>query len=151
MPPGGGFTVETTPPGAMIFVDGVPSGTTPAQLATPPGAHRLVIAAEHMQLIKRVVEVTPGGKLALTLEPAKLPPTLAGRAGLKVRCRQTQGELRIFIDGVDSGLSCPNEERISVVEGTHKIGLYDPRNDRTHDLEREVTEGDYSTRVYVKY
>ena len=147
---GGAFTVETTPPGATVFVDGVPSGTTPAQLSVPPGRHRLVVAAEHDQLIKREVDVTPGGRLALTLEPAKLPASLAGPAGLKVRCH-TQGELRIFVDGVDSGLSCPNDERISVVPGPHKIGLYSPRDDRTHDVEHEVTEGDYSTRVYVRY
>lgn len=146
----GGFEVTTTPPGATVFVDGEPSGTTPAQLAVAPGQHRLVIEGEHQLLVKRDVDVTPNGKLDVTLEPAKLPRDIAGPAGLKVRCH-TKGELRIFVDGADSGLSCPNDERIDVTAGPHKIGLYSPRTNQMHEVEHEVTEGDYSTRVYVKY
>lgn len=147
---GASFDVVTTPPGATVFVDGDPQGTTPAQLSLPPGKHPLVVAAEGQLLVKREVDIVPGGRLELTLEAAQLPPEIAGSEGLKVRCK-TRGELRIFVDGADSGRSCPNEERISVKPGTHKVGLFSPRTGEMHEGEHEVTEGTYSTRVYVKY
>lgn len=148
--PGVAFTITSTPDAAAVFVDGEPRGTTPAALELATGEHQLVVVGEGEKLVKRAVDVAPGGRLDLTLEPAKLPPEVAGSAGLKVRCK-THGELRIFVDGVDSGRSCPNDVRISVKPGMHKVGLYSPRTGELHEGEHEVTEGEYSTRVYVKY
>jgi hypothetical protein len=131
-------------------VDGEPRGVTPLQLAVAPGLHKVVIAGEGQKLVKRDVTITPGGKLDVTLEAAKLPASVAGGEGLKVRCK-SRGEMRVFVDGADSGRTCPNEERISVTAGPHKIGLYSPRTDEMHEVEQEVAEGNNSTRVYVKY
>jgi hypothetical protein len=69
---------------------------------------------------------------------------------LKVRCR-TLGELRIFVDGADTGRQCPNEERISVAPGSHTVGLFSPRTGETREHEAEVKDDpDHSTRVYLK-
>jgi serine/threonine-protein kinase len=144
------FAVASTPDGASVFVDGEAKGTTPAQVAVAPGRHQLVVLGEGNKMVKREIDVAPGGHLELTLEAAKLPPPIAGSAGLKVRCK-THGELRIFVDGEDSGRSCPNDERISVAPGPHKIGLYSVRTGEMHEAEHEVTEGNNSTRVYVRY
>lgn len=38
-------TVETTPPGADVVVDGTPRGKAPLQLELPPGARRLAVTA----------------------------------------------------------------------------------------------------------
>jgi serine/threonine protein kinase len=149
-PGAGAFEVVTTPAGAALFVDGEPRGVTPAQLSIAPGAHKIVIAGEGQKLVKREVTVTAGGKLDVTLEAAKLPEGVSGGEGLKVRCK-SQGEMRVFVDGADSGRACPNEERISVTAGPHKIGLYSLRTDEMHEVEHEVAEGNNSTRVYVKY
>jgi hypothetical protein len=149
-PIAGAFEIISTPPGAALFVDGEPQGVTPAQLPLTPGAHKLVVAGEGQMLLKRDVEVKPGARLELTLDPAKLPAAVAGSAGLKVRCK-SHGEVRIFVDGADSGRGCPNDERIAVAPGPHKIGLYSVRTGEMHEVEHEVTEGDHSTRVYVKY
>jgi hypothetical protein len=146
----GAFTIASTPAGAAVFVDGEARGSTPVQLDVSEGRHKLVVAGEHQKLIKRDVEVKAGGRLELTLEPARLPSELSGHAGLKVRCH-SQGELRILVDGTDTGLSCPNDERISVAPGTHKIGLYSPRTDATHEVDHEVVDASHSTRVYVKF
>jgi hypothetical protein len=146
----GGFTIESTPPGATVFVDGEPRGTTPVRLTIANGSHNLVVAEEHQKLVKRDVDVKAGGRVELSLEPARLPSELSGHAGLKVRCH-SQGELRILVDGVDTGLTCPNDERISVAPGTHKIGLYSPRSGALHEVEHEVVDAEHSTRVYVKF
>jgi hypothetical protein len=142
--------LRSTPAQAALFVDGAPQGTTPAQLSVSPGKHQIVVAGEGYKLVKRELDVVPGGRLELALEPATLPSEIAGSAGLKVRCK-TRGELRIFVDGVDTGRSCPNEERLSVKPGSHKIGLYSPRTGELHEGDHDVTDGEFSTRVYVKY
>jgi hypothetical protein len=137
-----------TRPEAALFVDGEPRGTTPVHLPLVAGAHRVVLVSEHQRLQKQAVQVTGPTTLDLALEPARLP---AGAAGLKVRCR-SQGELRIFIDGEDTGLSCPNAARIPVAPGTHKLGLYSPRTDKLVELDQTVNDDpNHSTRVYVKY
>jgi hypothetical protein len=90
-------------------------------------------------------------QLDVQLPPATLPSALAGEAGLKVRCK-TLGELRILVDGADTGRACPNEQRISVAPGPHKIGLYSPRADKTYEVDKTLPEDDrISTRVYVRY
>jgi serine/threonine-protein kinase len=150
-PPGATtFAVTSTPDGATVFIDGEAKGTTPAQIAVAPGQHKLVVLGEGQKMVKREIDVAPGGHLELTLETAKLSPAIAGSAGLKVRCK-SHGELRIFVDDEDSGRTCPNDERISVAPGTHKVGLYSARTGETHEAEHEITEGNNSTRVYVKY
>jgi serine/threonine protein kinase len=144
------FAVASTPDGATVFVDGEAKGTTPAQVAVAPGRHKLVVLGEGQKMVKREIDVAPGGHLELTLEAAKLSSSIAGSAGLKVRCK-THGEFRIFVDDEDSGRTCPNDERISVAPGTHKVGLYSARTGELHEAEHEVTEGNNSTRVYVRY
>lgn len=144
------FEIATTPAGATVFVDGEDKGATPLRLDVAPGKHKLVIAAEGQKLVQRDVQVAPGGRVEVALEPAKLPSEVAGDAGLKVRCK-SHGEIRIFVDGADSGRSCPNEARISVAPGPHKIGLLSARTGEMHELDHEVAEGNLSTRVYVKY
>ncbi|HEY1587806.1 MAG TPA: PEGA domain-containing protein [Polyangia bacterium] len=146
----GTFAVGSTPDGAAVFVDGEPRGTTPAQIELAPGRHSFVVLGEGEKMAQQTVVVAAGGRLDVLLEPAKLPAAVAGSAGLKVRCK-SHGELRIFVDGADSGRTCPNEERISVAPGPHKIGLFSARTGEMHESEHEVTEGNNSTRVYVKY
>ncbi|MSP61670.1 MAG: PEGA domain-containing protein [Myxococcales bacterium] len=125
------FEVNTTPRGATVFVDGEPQGKTPASLIVTPGRHQLVIVAEGRRVTRREVEVTPsGGELAVVLKRVS-PFTAPGRrAGVWVKCK-TVGELRILVDGVDTGLTCPNRRRIGVTPGSHRIGLYSPRTGRT--------------------
>ena len=148
--PGSGFAVTTTPAGAAVFVDGELKGTTPTEVAVAAGKHSFVVLAEGQKMLKREIDVATGGKIELPLEPARLTAPVAGGDGLKVRCK-SHGEIRIFVDGQDSGRSCPNDERISVAAGPHKIGLYSARTGEMHELEREVAEGNNSTRVYVTY
>jgi hypothetical protein len=127
------------------------TSTTAAHVNVTAGKHHVVLVAEHQKLVKQDVSLSPHEPLDITLEEAKLPSEIVGPAGLKVRCKATQGELRLLVDGADTGLACPNDERISVKPGTHRIGLYSPRTDETHEIEHDVVDGTNSTRVYTKY
>ena len=130
-----------------MFIDGEPRGQTPLQLAIAPGVHKLVALSEHAKIRKQEVHVDGPTELTLPLEPADT----TGPAGLKVRCK-SKSELRIFVDGVDSGLSCPNETRINVTPGDHTVGLYSPRTDKTDEVEATVkADENHSTRIRVNY
>jgi hypothetical protein len=154
-PEGASHNVEvgSNPAGAALFVDGEARGTTPVSLQLRPGSHRVTLVLEGMQLRGETVHVQGAiTSVDLNLKPARLSEELAGTAGLKVRCAKTHGELRILVDGEDTGRQCPNEERIAVRPGTHRIGLYSPKTDQTVELERELPDnGEHSTRVYLKY
>jgi len=148
----GALDLRSVPSGAQVWIDRVPRGQTPIRLELPLGSHVILVLAEGMRLKRESVKVAPGQtQLEVQLEAASLPAALTGNAGLKVRCK-TLGELRVFVDAVDTGKSCPNEQRITTTPGPHTIGLYSPRTDKTYETVRELEEGDrVSTRVYVRY
>ena len=58
---------------------------------------------------------------------------------------------RVFVDGVDTGRTCPVEERIPLVPGAHHLTLYAPRGDRTVEVERPtiVKDRGASTRIIL--
>jgi hypothetical protein len=144
---GASLQVTTTPPGAQLFVDGEPKGQAPLLLTLAPGRHKVVAVAEQSKLKKEEVKIEGPTQLSITLEPAKT----SGTAGLKVRCK-SKGELRILVDGADTGLSCPNDTRINVAPGEHTVGLYSPRTDKTVEVKADVKDDpDHSTRVYLTY
>jgi hypothetical protein len=94
--------------------------------------------------------VDAGASIGAELAPARLPPTIEGEAGLKLVCK-TPGLWRVFVDGVDSGRTCPVEERIPLVPGPHRVTLYAPRGDRTVEIERPMVVKDRgaSTRIIL--
>jgi hypothetical protein len=107
----------------------------------------VLIAAGH-KLYKETVSLSGDGRrLSIQLAPAA---TRAGSAGLKVRCK-TSGELRILVDGVDTGELCPNDARIAVEPGKRLLQLYNPRTDTVIEQEVVVKTTNGSTRVYTKY
>ena len=140
--------VTSTPPGAALYIDGEPRGTTPQRLELAAGEHRVVVAAEGMTLWRGLVDA--GASIGAELTPARLPPTIEGEAGLKLVCK-TPGLWRVFVDGVDTGRTCPVEERIPLVPGAHHLTLYAPRGDRTVEIERPTVVKDRgaSTRIIL--
>jgi serine/threonine protein kinase len=151
-PPPGGVEVVTDPAGAQVWIDGELRGSTPAVLALTPGSHRLAILGEGRRLVRREVELDGAGKrLVEPLEPATLSPVLVGTAGLKVRCQSK--DLRLLVDGEDTGHACPNEARLDLAPGRHQLELYSPSSDETIVVHKEVMlrQGKHSKRVYLKY
>jgi hypothetical protein len=146
------LTVDVTPPDARVFLDGEDAGRAPLERRLDPGEHRVVLVAEGYFVRRDQVTLAHGdARLAVHLEPARLPPGVAGEAGLKLRCR-SRG-LRILVDGADTGRTCPNETRIEVAPGRHTLGLYEPAGDRTIDLHKHpnVPLQGRSTRILVDY
>ena len=145
----GQVAVHTTPPGATVWLDGEDKGAAPVSLAVPAGTHRLGLMLPGFRYVER--EVVSGATIDETLVPAKLPGTVAGVGGLKVRCHSA-GEMRILVDGNDTGVTCPNDARINVQPGAHQIGLWSPRTGEIHTVDGEVADDtEHSTRIYVRY
>lgn len=138
--------VSSTPPGAQLFVDGEPRGTTPATLELAAGDHRVVVAADGLQLWRHVVAA--GTALDAQLVPARLE-RIEGEAGLKLVCKDS-GLWRVFVDGVDTGRVCPLEERLPLAPGPHKLTLYALRGDRTIERPIVVKDRGSSTRVFLE-
>jgi hypothetical protein len=141
--------VSSAPIGAEVYVDGEARGQTPVSLRLPPGEHRVVLMAEGMTLWRGPVDA--GASIEAQLSPVQLPPTLVGDAGLKLVCRQP-GVFRVIVDGVDTGRTCPVDERIPITPGPHKLTLYAPRGDRTVQVTRPVIVKDRgsSTRIILE-
>jgi hypothetical protein len=148
----GHLSVVTDPPGGLVFLDGQSGGAAPVDIAAGPGEHKIVVIADGHLVLRQTVRAESGGsRVILHLEPARLPAAIAGPSGLKIRCRSA-GQLRILVDGADTGRQCPNEERISVQPGHHKVGLLSPMSGELHEVDVEVgADAHHSARVYVKY
>ena len=140
--------VSSTPSGAALYIDGEPRGVTPQALVLPAGEHRVVVAAEGLALWRGLVDA--GATIGAQLAPARLPPTIEGEAGLKLVCKKP-GLWRVFVDGVDTGRTCPVDERIPLVPGAHHLTLYAPAGDRTVEVERPAVVKDRgaSTRIIL--
>jgi hypothetical protein len=141
--------LTSLPPGARVFLDGQPRGTTPVKLGLPRGLHTVALVADNYRLFRATEDITDEqAKLDVRLDPAELPDTLAGDAGLKVACK---GDRRLFVDGVDTGRACPVEERIPVAPGPHTLSLYEPLGDKKIAIERPITVKDRgsSTRIIL--
>jgi hypothetical protein len=147
------LTISSEPAGAEVWIDREHRGETPLELDLPPGTHTFVLVSQGHRLWRKILEV-PGGPehIDAELEVAQLPPTMVGDAGLKVHCN-TEGELRLFVDGVDSGRQCPNEHRIPLQPGQHRLSLYSPKLDRAIEVQKRIFLRDHgpSTRIYLKY
>jgi hypothetical protein len=82
-PPTGTVTVESTPAGAQVLVDGEPAGTTPLELTLAPGEHRIVIRHEgHVDDERSVtVEVGAASAVAAELRPVVVAPIVEDERG----------------------------------------------------------------------
>jgi hypothetical protein len=142
------LTLQTVPPGASIYLDGMPVGITPVETRVLRGAHQLAILGEGYLLVRETV-VVGSDPINLHRELTAVPET-DELAGLKVRCR-TAG-MRIFVDGADSGRACPNEARINTTPGEHFLQLYHPESDQMIEARRvNLVVRNRSARYYIDY
>jgi len=95
----GTLTVNTNPPGAHVFVDGVERGVTPVSVALKPGTHALELRGDGTPRLMPIT-VTAGAQLSQYIE---LPKTAATFGQLQVRTEPAGA--RVSVDGLPRGTS----------------------------------------------
>ena len=109
-------------PSAAVFLDGESKGKAPLKLKVKAGTHKLLIVADSFKLWKQ--EASGGQTISAKLIKASLPDDVSGTAAVKVKCKR-DGELRILVDGNDSGLSCPTDD-LMLKPGKYTLGFFEP-------------------------
>jgi serine/threonine protein kinase len=133
----GHLIVETVPPGAVVWVDGVIKGKSFADIMVGEGGHRIVLIAPGHRMFRDVVDTSHGTILRRTLVPVD-PPT-RGNGFLDVDCR-TVGKFPILLDEEETGLLCP-AKLVPAKPGKHVVGIFVPQERRTVAVETTVEAG----------
>jgi PEGA domain-containing protein len=95
----GTLVVNTSPPGAKLFVDGVERGVTPITVALKPGAHSLEVRGDGTPRLMPIT-ITAGAQVSQYLE---LPKAAVAVGQLQVRTGPAGA--RVSVDGVAKGTS----------------------------------------------
>ncbi len=110
----GALSVQSSPAGVEVFVDGVTRGVTPAKIALTPGSHILELRGRG---VPRVIplQITSGAQVSQYLEFAESPTT-----GMLVVHSQPAGA-NVTVDGVARGVTPLTVEGLS--SGDHEVIL----------------------------
>jgi hypothetical protein len=95
----GTLTVNTNPPGAHVFVDGVERGATPISVTLKPGTHALELRGDGTLRLMPIT-VDAGAQVSQYIE---LPKTAATLGQMQVRTEPAGA--RVSVDGVPRGTS----------------------------------------------
>lgn len=95
----GTLVVNTDPPGAKVFVDGVERGVTPVNVALKPGSHSLEVRGEGTPRLMPIT-IAANAQVSQYLE---LPKANAGLGQLHVKTEPAGA--RVSVDGVARGTS----------------------------------------------
>jgi len=133
----GHLIVETVPPGATVWVDGVIKGKTFADISAGEGGHRIVLIAPGHRMFRDVVDTTRGAIVRRTLVPVDAPTR--GHGFINVDC-WPMGQFPILLDEEETGLLCP-AKMIPTSAGKHMVGIFVPPERRTILVETEVAIG----------
>ena len=110
----GTLSVQSSPAGVEVFVDGVTRGVTPAKIALTPGSHILELRGRG---VPRVIplQITSGAQVSQYLEFAESPTT-----GMLVVHSQPAGA-NVTVDGVARGVTPLTVEGLTT--GDHEVIL----------------------------
>jgi serine/threonine protein kinase len=95
----GTLTVNTNPPGAHVFVDGVERGATPLSVTLKPGTHALELRGDGTPRLMPIT-VAAGAQVSQYIE---LPKTAATLGQMQVRTEPAGAH--VSVDGVPRGTS----------------------------------------------
>jgi hypothetical protein len=124
-PPTGTLSVQSSPAGVEVFVDGVTRGMTPAKIALPPGSHILELRGRG---VPRVIplQIAPGAQVSQYLEFAESPMT-----GMLVVHSQPAGAT-VTVDGVARGVTPLTVEGLTT--GDHEVILQGANGTSRHTV-----------------
>jgi len=111
----GRLTVDTNPPGAKVFIDGVDRGVTPLTVSLKPGTHGLELRGDGAPRLMPIV-MPAAGQLSQYIE---LPKTSATFGQLQVRTEP--GGARVSVDGLPRGTSPVTVNELT--PGEHSVQL----------------------------
>jgi hypothetical protein len=111
----GTLTVNTNPPGAKVFVDGVERGVTPLSVALKPGTHGLELRGDGTPRLMPIM-MPAGAQLSQYIE---LPKTVATFGQLQIRTEP--GGARVSVDGLPRGSSPVTVSELT--PGEHSVQL----------------------------
>jgi serine/threonine protein kinase len=137
----GHLVVDTVPPGAVVWVDGVKRGKTFTDLVIGEGGHRIVVIAPGHRIFREVLDTTHGVILRRTLVPIESPTK--GEGFLSVECK-SEGDYPILLDEEETGLLCPVKS-IPVALGKHLVGIFLPVQRKTTTIDVIVSPGNEPT------
>jgi hypothetical protein len=132
--PAGHLVLKISPPGAVVWIDGVESGTAPNTMLTTPGAHKLVVTAPGYRMLRDVVDTTNGAVFERHMAPAIFP--LTGAVGINVACT-TEGKYPVLVDGREIGALCPISG-VRLDPGKHMVGIFVIPQNRIWTLDRDI-------------
>ncbi len=138
----GKMRIESTPPGAEIYIDGTDKGKTPQTVNGISDTVSLALILPGYGLY--TTDTAGAGTHRVTLKPVTPPE---GPAGIKVRCHK-KNRYYVIVDGHDVGQLCPTE-RIGVDLGPHDVEVYDPETEQKRAFHIDVKQTRNSHRVYV--
>ena len=117
VPATGSVTIQTTPPGREVFVDGRSLGLTPVTVALAPASYAFQVGsgAERRDL---AVDVSAGSSVLQHLELAAAPATPVATTGALHVQTEPSGQT-ITVDGVERGQSPITVNDLS--EGDHTV------------------------------
>lgn len=133
----GHLIVETVPPGAMVWVDGVSKGKTFADIVVGEGSHRVVAIAPGHRMMYEVVDTTGGAIIRRTLAEVSAP--LPGDGFVDVSCR-TADRYPVLLDDEETGKLCP-ASMVPTTVGKHTVGIFVPSERRVLAVETVVEPG----------
>ena len=141
-PSAGRYRVASSPPGALVLLDGAVQGNTPLELAATGDSHTLALMLPGYAL--HVQELSGNASVDATLKA--VTPTGAP-AGIKIRCK-VPDRYYVYVDGADTGMMCPSE-RIEVTLGAHTVEVYDLVTETRRQFPVVIKETRNSLRVKV--
>lgn len=136
----GHLVVETIPPGASLWVDGMLRGKTFADLMVGGGRHRVALIAPGYRMFSEVVDTSSGAIVRRTL--SEIAPASAGNGAtgfIDVRCR-TSGQFPVLLDEQETGVLCP-ASMLPTTSGKHTVGIFVPAQGRAVTVETSVEGG----------
>ncbi len=122
-------TLRTHLPGAGVFVDGQPAGTTPLaeSLTLQPGTHVLELRREGYRTAKRELSLGEGATAEVELEPEEDRAAIAG-AGAVLALDISEPNAQVSVEGTPRGLYVGS---LTLAPGPHHLvverGEFEPK------------------------
>jgi hypothetical protein len=96
------FTLQTTPAGLQVQIQGKPMGVTPLNVSLPPGDYAVALSAPDGRERTFNVTLTAGGSVVQQLEMAAAAAPVGTGA---LRVETTPSRQPVLVDGVERGMS----------------------------------------------